>query len=363
MQKSKRILFINPFGIGDVLFTTPVLRAVKAAYPDSFIGYWCNARTEGLLKNDPHIDKIFALSRGDIKKVYKKSLWRGLKESLRLATDIRREHFDISLDFSLDYRYSLISKFLGIKKRLGFNYKGRGRFLTDRIDIDGYSDKHVVEYYLGLLDAVGVASQGKNLELTVCDVDKKEADDLLAGLGVLQGGMLIGIAPGAGASWGKDAALKRWPELKFKALAEELCRRFNAKIVLLGDESEAGLTARISALPADNILDLAGKLSLSGLAAVINRLGLLIANDGGPLHIAVALGKKTISFFGPVDPLVYGPYPPDPKKHIVLRRELECSPCYRNFRLAACTRARECLEKINIDAAVYAVGMLCKYPS
>lgn len=358
MQKFKRILLINPFGIGDVLFTTPVVRAVKAAFTDSFIGYWCNARTEALLKDNPHIDKVFPLSRGDIKKAYKRSIWRGLAESLRLAGDIKKGHFDISLDFSLDYRYSLISKFLGIKKRIGFNYKGRGRFLTDRVDIDGYSQKHVVEYYLGLLDHVGIPPQGGNLELVVSDADKKQASELLSGMGVSGQDLLIGIAPGAGASWGKDAALKRWPELKFKELAEGISRRFNAKIILLGDESETSLTARISALPAGNILDLGGRLSLGGLSAVINRVALLIANDGGPLHIAAALGKMTVSFFGPVDPEVYGPYPPDPDKHIVLHRDLECRPCYRNFRLDICRHARECLERIDVNAALDAVTKL-----
>ncbi len=66
----KKFLIINPFGIGDVLFTTPVIRAIKDNQPDSFIGYWCNERVEPILKNNPRIDKIFALSRGDIRKIY-----------------------------------------------------------------------------------------------------------------------------------------------------------------------------------------------------------------------------------------------------------------------------------------------------
>lgn len=360
MSGFKRILIINPFGIGDVLFTTPVLRAIKTAFPDSFIGYWCNARTEELLRSNPHIDKIFALSRGDLKKIYKKSFWQGLKESLRLASDIKKEHFNISLDFSLDYRYSLISKFIGIKKRAGFNYKGRGRFLTDRIDIVAYAQKHIVEYYLELLDFLGIAPQGKDLELIASESGKKEAEKILSAYGVSSQDLLIGIAPGGGQSWGKDASLKRWPELKFKELAEEIGKRLNVKIALLGDKAEAALTATISALPAGKAIDLGGKLSLGGLISVIDRASLLIANDGGPLHIAVALGKKTVSFFGPVDPNVYGPYPPDANKHIVLTRDLECRPCYRNFRLGICKRGQECLERIDVQKAGNAAASLLK---
>jgi ADP-heptose:LPS heptosyltransferase len=72
------------------------------------------------------------------------------------------------------------------------------------------------------------------------------------------------------------------------------------------------------------------------------------------------LGKKTVSFFGPVDPKVYGPYPADAKRHIVLRKELECSPCYSGFRLSGCLKNRECLEKIDIQEAVSAVASLLK---
>jgi ADP-heptose:LPS heptosyltransferase len=68
MSALKKILIINPFGIGDVLFTMPVLAALKAVFPESSITYWCNARVKGLLKNNPLIDGIIAGTRGDIKR-------------------------------------------------------------------------------------------------------------------------------------------------------------------------------------------------------------------------------------------------------------------------------------------------------
>ncbi len=147
----KKFLIINPFGVGDVLFTTPVITSLKDKYPDSTIGYWCNERVKDIFADDPNIDKIFALSRGDLKRTYGNSRLEGIKRFLWLAFSIKKEKFDVVLDFSLDHRYSLLAKLLGIKKRIGFNYKNRGRFLTDKIDIDGYEDKHVVEYYLDLL--------------------------------------------------------------------------------------------------------------------------------------------------------------------------------------------------------------------
>ena len=144
----KKFLIINPFGIGDVLFTKQVIRAIRDNYPDAFIGYWCNERVEGLFKNNPNINKIFAFSMGDFKRVRHESVTEAGSRLIRVLRGIRRERFDISLDFSSEHRYSLLAKILGIKRRVGFNYKNRGRFLTDKIDTNGYSSKHVVEYYL-----------------------------------------------------------------------------------------------------------------------------------------------------------------------------------------------------------------------
>ncbi|MCX5712228.1 MAG: hypothetical protein NTY47_04030 [Candidatus Omnitrophica bacterium] len=104
MNKEKRFLIINPFGIGDVLFTTPVVRAIKSAYPKSHIVYWCNERVSPILKNNPNIDKIIALSRGDLKKIFKISWLGGIKANLGLFKSIKAQKCDICLDFSLDHR-------------------------------------------------------------------------------------------------------------------------------------------------------------------------------------------------------------------------------------------------------------------
>ena len=354
----KRFLIVNPFGIGDVLFTTPVIRAIKDNEPNSIIGYWCNERVKDILRNNPNIDKIFALSRGDLKKIYRKSIFQGIYKSLNLLYKIKKEKFDTLLDFSLDHRYSLIAKFFGIKKRIGFNYKNRGRFLTDKIDVDGYSDKHVVEYYLDLLKPIGIKPKSYNLELVISQSCRRKSKDILAECGINDKDLIIGIAPGAGVSWGCDAHLKHWPAVRFGQLADRIINDFGAKIAILGDESERPIADIIINTMHNQAIDLVGKTSLEELSAVINNLHILIANDGGPLHIAVALGKKTVSFFGPVDPTVYGPYPYDEKRHIVLRKNLECSPCYVKFHLLSCKRNRECLETIDVGSVLNAVAKL-----
>lgn len=354
----KKILIINPFGIGDVLFTTPVISSIKDNWPDSFIGYWCNERVSGIFKGDPNLSKVFALSRGDFKNIYKNHKLEGIKRFLGLLSAIRKERFDIALDFSLDHRYSLIAKMLGIRRRFGFNYKNRGRFLTKKIDLEGYEDKHIVEYYLELLKFIDINPTRLNLYLNISESSKLEAKALLKEAGISQDDLIAAIAPGAGASWGKDACLKHWPIDKYAQLTDKIIDNLGAKVLILGDASEQHIGKKILRSIRNNALDLSGKLGIESLTAVMSNAHILITNDGGPLHIASSLGKKTVSFFGPVDPKVYGPYPPDSNRHIVLKKGLDCSPCYRKFRLIPCVRNKECLESISVEEALGAVRKL-----
>lgn len=345
-----KFLVINPFGIGDVLFTTPVIRAIKEDPETSLVSYWCNQRVEPVLKNNPCIDETFALSRGDIKRALLKSKLGGMSKALNLFNRIKRGHFDIAFDFSLDHRYGLTAKLAGIKRRIGFNYKNRGRFLTDKINIDGYSDRHIVEYYSELLKFLNILPKGLKLELFVNEEQKIEARGLLGSLGVAINDLAIGIAPGGGESWGKDALFKHWPAVKFAELSDRLINDLNAKVIILGDKSEMPIADMILKSMRNKAINLAGETSLLQLAGIINELNLLVSNDGGPLHMAVALGVNTVSMFGPVDDLVYGPYPPG-ENHIVLKSNLPCRPCYKNFRFTGCSENHRCLDDITVESA------------
>ena len=381
----EKYLIINPFGIGDVLFTTPVIRALKDRYPDCFIGYWSNERVGELLRSNLKIDRVFALSRGDIKRIYKNSPLKRLTALFKLMNEIRREKFNIAFDLSLDSRYGLLSKLAGIKKRIGLNYKNRGRFLTDKINLIGYSGRHVVEYYFDLLKFIGIKTSNSGLDaankgrtgrgcapysLEVSEENRIKVRSILKKYGVAATDLLIGVAPGGGASWGKDAIYKQWPAQRFAEIAGRVVKELNAKVVLLGSVDEKAIaeivlgkmgqsppalsgaegsgTVPIFPGPICSIIDLTGKLNLKELAAVISELKLLICNDGGPLHMAVALGVNTLSIFGPVDEKVYGSYPSN-EKHVVIKKDLPCRPCYKDFRFIGCSNNRKCLEEITVE--------------
>jgi ADP-heptose:LPS heptosyltransferase len=153
--------------------------------------------------------------------------------------------------------------------------------------------------------------------------------------------------------------LKHWSPLKFAQLADRLTENFLAKVVILGAKAEMPLADIIVAAAKNKIINLVGKTNPEELAAIMSLMGLIITNDGGPLHMAVALGVKTVSVFGPVDDLVYGPYPPS-GKHIVVKRDIDCRPCYKNFRFNGCSHNRNCIDEISTEEVFQAASRLIK---
>lgn len=359
------ILTVNPFGIGDCLFTTPLIHSLKEKFPAHKLGFLCNKRTAELLKSNPFINKLFIYERDDFKRLQGASRLRWFKAFSSFIGEIKREEFDLAIDFSLTANFGFFLWLAGIKKRAGYNYKNRGFYLTDSLKLSGYEDKHIVEYYNQLLEFAGIRPKYNKLELYLSDEYKRYAEALFTSLNIDRNIPLIAVAPGGGASWGAEARIKRWPEEKFQGLIDKIIAKYQAAIIILGDSGDKELSVCHCDPPKyggreaiSRVIDLRGQTTLNQLAAIINKADVFIGNDGGSLHIAVALGKKTLSFFGPVDPKVYGPYPPDGNRHIVLMRGLECSPCYRRFRLSRCERNRECLEKIEVNEALMALDRL-----
>ena len=357
----RKVLIINTFGIGDVLFTTPLISNLKTAYPDVYIGYLCNRRTSPLLEHNTKVNRIFIYARDELNVIYKRSRWQYWKVFGAFVRSIKEERFDIVLDVSLSGFTAFLTWWIGIPYRVGFDYKRRGFFLNKKIPLKGYEDKHVVEYYLDLLREIGVPIKHKAMELPLIKEDMDWASGFLKENGVpgrppvprsgtysagAAGGPVIGLVPGGGESWGKEAVYKRWPTGSFAKLADKLIEKSAAQIILLGGPADSPLCEEIVRGMRNPCLALCGKTSLTQFAALTQRCALIVTNDGGPLHVAVAAGSKTVSIFGPVDEIVYGPYPSG--IHKVVKKDLACQPCYRRFRRADCAHIR-CLNELTVE--------------
>ncbi|MFC1620745.1 glycosyltransferase family 9 protein [Candidatus Omnitrophota bacterium] len=350
---AQRVLVINPFGVGDVLFSTPLVSALKEQYSGSYIAYICNTRTKEILETNPDIDSVFVFERDEYRKLWKKSKTKSIREFWKFWKRVAMEKFDIVIDLSMGKEFAFLCWLIGIKERRGFNYKGRGRFLTHKIAFNGFNDKPVAEYYLDIIRRVtGCGLRVTGTVLLPIEEDRIYIDKFLK----CKKSLLIGIAPGGGISFGKkDQDRRRWGAAKFSQLADSIVEKYNANIVLIWGPGEEDLAKEISSLMKHDAL-IAPATTIRQMAELCKRCGTVICSEGGPLHIAVSQGIKTISIFGPVDEKVYGPYPAS-KNNIVVASSRECRPCYKRFKLPECA-AKECIEEISVDKVLDAFIMV-----
>ncbi len=360
LQDSYRsFLVINTFGIGDVLFSTPLLRNLHNNFPKAKIYYLCNKKTAPLLRAHPLIEKVFVYERDDFVNEQKKSFFAVIRKYWQFISEIRKEKIECAIDLSLNAPFGLFALLAGIKKRYGLNYKNRSIFLNRTVKIDGFLDKHVADYYLDTLKLLDIPVKRCNLEVYTGDASKAWAGEFLIQNGISDEQFVIGIAPCGGDAFGKDNRLRRWPEEKFSELIRRLMAEFGAKIFIFAGPKEKKDVQKIIEGVKDrsNVYEFTD-CSLLETVALVDKCHLFVSNDTGPLRFADALKKKIVALYGPIDEKVYGPYPYEQARTIVIKKDIACRPCYQKFRLATCSYNKKCLEDITVEEVFQAVQKL-----
>lgn len=347
----RRVLVVHPYGIGDLLFATPVLRALRLQPRVETVDLLLGSRTEAVVKTNPHVDKIFSIDKD---RVHRQNFLQNYKELSELGRELAARKYDLLIDYSMRTEYAFFSQFfLGIKRRAGFAYKNRAMFHNIRVDLqNAFFEKPAADYYCDLAEAAGIPVEERHLEFYLEPRDREAADAVLR---ERFGGMprsFITVGAGGGESWGKDARLRRWPLQAFCEFIQKLraVKPFEGVVVVgsvkekeIGDEIIKGLP-----FPA---LNLSGDLSFTTSAAVVEKSSCFIGNDGGLVHLATALRVPVIGVYGPVDPKVYGPY--HAKNSLaVYKKNLECRPCYKKFRYNAACEKNECVQELTADEAM-----------
>ncbi|MDD5045075.1 MAG: lipopolysaccharide heptosyltransferase II [Candidatus Omnitrophica bacterium] len=339
-----KILLIHPYGIGDVLFMTPLIRAIKQQLNVEYIDAIIGSRTKQILENNPHIHELFIIDKDK----WKKLGWlRTCLEKRRLYQKLEARHYDVLIDFSLRKEYARWLRGLRIPKRIGFNHEGRGKYLNFRLDIPqgGFQAKHAIEFYAELGKFLGVTVADKRLEFKLSTATLEKAGQLLEDYAIAPEEKILAVVPGSGSSWGKDAYLKQWPVQHFSGLITKIAQDIDfSAVVILGSDQENSIAEKLKQGIAKKAINLCGKTDLATSAAIVKKAVLLLANDGGMVHIASSLDTPLIAIYGPVDPIVYGPYPKSEKAIAIFKEGPACRPCYFNFSYESDCPQHACLQ-------------------
>jgi len=321
------ILLIRPDHLGDLLFTTPALRALRAAFPQARITGLIGPWAEAVVTSNPSLDEVMLCPFPGFTRQPKKSFIEPYIVLRRYARLLREKEFDLAVVLRFDHWWGALLAYLAhIPRRVGYDIAEVRPFLTDAIPY--VSGRHEVEQNLALMEAAGV--QGEHpitpsaypLEFPLNAQDREFAPRYLAEQGVGDNDPLVCIHPGAG------APVKLWRNEGWAQVADALVEKYAAKVILTGADSEAPLVQAIAERMACQPIIAAGQTTLRQLAALLARCRLVLGADSGPLHLAVAVGSPTVHLYGPVDSRTFGPWG-DPSRHIVLISDMDCIPCNR----------------------------------
>jgi heptosyltransferase-2 len=325
----KRILIVEVNWIGDVLFSTPLIRAVRERYPDAYIACMVAPRVKPILEGNPRVNKIIVYDeRGRHKSIIGK---------LRLISLLRRKRFDCAILLHRSSTKALLTFFGGAKERIGYVTRKRRALLTVPVE-PPEGDMHKVDYFLKLASAIGCDISNKDYEFFVPDAKRRYIASLLSESGIGADDLLVVLNPGG--NWQP----KRWIEEHFAALADSLIAGYGAKVVISGALKDRARALRIKGMmKKGDAAVLSGVTDMKQLGALLERADFVISGDSGPMHIAVAMKASTIALFGPTSPSLTGPYGSGSYK--VIQKSTGCTiPCYD----VTCDAPR-CMEAISVE--------------
>jgi len=292
-----KFLIIRFSSIGDIVLTSPVVRCLKAQFPESEVHYLTKLRNSDLLQANPYIDKIHLL---DV----------SLSETIQ---KLKAEKFDYVIDLHNNIR-SLRVKF-GIRaKSYTFNKLNIRKLLLTRFQFNLMPKGHIVDRNLETLRCFHITDDGRGLDYFIPEDDEFPIDVLPESF---RNGYVALVLAGT-------YSTKKMPVEKYRRLISESKFQF----VLLGGKSEKIMAASILAWKTGNVADFTGQLRINQSASLVKNARLVIANDTGLMHIAAAYHKKILSVWGNTSPeLGMYPYLPGNGSEILEVKGLSCRPC------------------------------------
>ncbi|MEM9390913.1 MAG: lipopolysaccharide heptosyltransferase II [Bacteroidota bacterium] len=323
-----RILIIRLSSIGDIILTTPLIRAVRKKYPKAQLDFLIKTQFKSLVEYNPHISRVITFDK--------------TTDSLgALKQDLRKNRYDWVIDIHKNFRSYFLS--LGIRAGLVTRYRKQifKRQLLVWFRLSTFrKNTPVLERYFEAVATRGVKYDGQGTEVFLPESEKLTLKNLLQQGGYDDTTGLVAICPGA------SFTNKRWLADRFAELANKLATK-GKKIVLLGGRQDETLCAEIEATMLTRPLNFTGKLSLLGSATLLSKVELAITNDSGLMHLAQSQGTAVVAIYGPtVKELGYFPMP---VKSTVVQADVACRPCTHNG-LNHCPKKHfNCMKLISTD--------------
>lgn len=329
MSDKEKIVVIDLLYMGDLIFATPFFKQLRKNYIDSKIDIIVNSNFYDLIEDNPYFDNVIAYDKK----------W-SIKESYKFAKKIKKGNYDLGINIHGNWRTILLMYLISPDYNIGYGGDGKSLFLDKTIKTS--DNLHMVKVYLQFLEKMDLKSfEDDSIELKVNKEAKKNMNELI-NTKIKEEDLSKKkrlIALNTGGTW----STKRWPKIKFAKLADKIKDNGEEVIFIGGPSDKKRVKDIISLMKNNRVINATGKTSLKELAALVKKSDLVISNDSGPVHVAAAVGTKTITIFGPSDEKKYRPYG---EIHEIITNEIDCRPCGEH----ECPLGHHnCMEKIEVE--------------
>ncbi|MBE0534457.1 MAG: glycosyltransferase family 9 protein [Phycisphaerae bacterium] len=328
----RHILIIKPSALGDIALALPALSSLRASFPQARITWLVRDEFAPLLEGAKDVDDVLLFDRKGLGK-----WWRHPKafvSLLRFFGDLRKGRFDLVVDLQGLFRTAFFGWVTRSRRRIGMKDSRElaGLFYTNQV---GQNDgnAHVIDYYHKVVAAAGCSTIVDKCNFAASPGWLARARQLLAEQG--EGDYVVFVT-------GSAHPAKCWPIERFAALADRIDTAFGLPVVAVGGRGEKETVEKLRGLSRARVLDLAGRTDIGALAGVLSGARLVVSNDTGPGHIAVALGAPVIIIFGRTNPMRIAPYK---KEHSFVAVDPE-----GRGRAIASDDPRHRIEEISVDS-------------
>lgn len=314
------ILLIKPRAIGDVLLSTPVIGALRSAFPHLQIDFLTETFAADVVRGNPGVRDVLTFHK-------KKD------STLSVIRMVRKRRYDIVIDLFGNPRTALFTRWSGARHRVGFPFRGRSYAYQYHVTPRG-GEVHNVDFNLDVLRHFGVAVNGPQPFFPVGEQEHRTAEEWFRTEKIPANA--VALNPGGG--W----YTKRWKRESYAALADRIITGSGRSVLFFWGPGEKEEVEAIRSLMTQQSR-IIPSTTLKEMGAFLSRCSSMVSNDSGPMHIAAALGVPTLGIYGPTVPRLQGPY--GPKNRWVRHEDLDCLEC----NLTDCPIGNICMSGLTVD--------------
>jgi heptosyltransferase-2 len=330
-KQYKRILIVRTDRVGDVILSTPVIKALRDAYPGAYLAMVVRPYTKVIIEGNPYLDEVILYDKDGRQKSW--------FSTLRFSRGLVKNKFDLAIVLNPSRRSNFIPFLAGIPKRVGYDRKS-GWLLTDRIkDTKSEGKKHEIEYNLDLVRSLGVHPGDTSTFMPIARESEKWVEAIFNKENIRPSDRLVVINPGA-----SDNS-KMWLPERYAQVADKLSEK-KMKVIILGGPGDEKICREVISSMHCPYINMVGNNNISQAASLLKRCSLFICSDTGPMHIASSCGIPVLAIWSRsqpgLSPLRWGPHN---TKSGFIHKDAGCAECLAHN----CAKGFLCLQAVTAE--------------